>query len=181
MGALKYKSPRSAAILIARLVERGILRRRKDGGLIFMEAKFAQFLGTRTVDVPLIGTVPCGSPLMAEENVEGFVSVSTSIAKPGFRYFLLRASGDSMDKAGINDGDMVLIRQQSVASVGNKVVALVDGEVTLKEYHREKGMVILMPRSSNRRHRSIILTGDFQVQGVVITTIPKIYSMSASV
>lgn len=174
MGALRYKSPRSAAILIGRLIERGILRRRMEGGLQFVEAKLAQFSGTQTVDVPLIGTVPCGSPIMAEENIEGFVSVSTSIAKPGSKYFLLRASGDSMSKAGIDDGDMVLVRQQPIANTGDKVVALVDGEATLKEYRQKKGMIVLMPRSSNPRHRPIILTKDFQVQGVVVRTIPTV-------
>ncbi len=174
MGVLRYKSPRSAAILIGRLVGRGILRRRTDGSLQFVEAKLTQFSGTQTVDVPLIGTVPCGSPILAEENIDGFVSVSTSIAKPGSRYFLLRAGGDSMNKVGIDEGDMVLVRQQSFANEGNRVVALIDGEATLKEYHQKKGMVVLLPRSTNRRHKPIILTEDFQVQGVVVTTIPKL-------
>ena len=128
----------------------------------------------QTVNVPLIGSVACGKPILAEENIEGYVAVSTAIAKPGVKHYLLHAHGDSMDQAGINDGDMVLIRLQTSADEGDRVVALVDDEATIKEYRRSNGMVVLMPRSSNPAHQPIILTGDFKVQGVVVTVIAKL-------
>jgi repressor LexA len=126
-----------------------------------------------TVKVPLLGMISCGSPLFADENIEAQIPVSVRIAKSGYRYFLLRASGDSMDEKGINDGDLVLIRQQSHAENGQDVVALIDNEATIKEYHNYRDKIILEPRSSNNRHQPIILTGDFRVLGVVVTIITR--------
>ena len=80
---------------------------------------------------------------------------------------MLRAFGDSMNKAGINDGDLVLVRQQQTAENGDKVVALIDDEATIKEFHHEGDMIILKPQSTNSKHRPIILTWDFKIQGVV--------------
>ena len=124
--------------------------------------------------MPLVGAAACGGPILAEENIEGFIPISTAIAKPGSKHYLLHARGDSMNRAGIKNGDMVLVRQRSTAEEGDKVVALIDNEATIKEYHRSNGMVVLMPRSTNREHKPIILTDDFQVQGVVVAVIPKL-------
>jgi repressor LexA len=101
------------------------------------------------------------------------VPVSQRIARPGAVYFLLHAVGDSMDEAGINDGDLVLVRQQPVADEGQKIVALIDDEATIKEFRRKKEKVVLAPRSSNPRHRPIILDQEFIIQGVVIDTLPN--------
>jgi len=78
-----------------------------------------------------------------------------------------------MDKAGINDGDFVLVRQQQTAKSGERVVALVDGESTIKEFRKEKEVVILKPQSTDRLHKPIIVTRDLSIQGVVVATIPK--------
>jgi repressor LexA len=79
-----------------------------------------------------------------------------------------------MDRAGIKDRDVVLVRQQSTANEGERVVALIDDEATIKEYRRSDRVVVLMPRSTNRKHKPIILTDDFQVQGVVVAVIPNL-------
>lgn len=76
-----------------------------------------------------------------------------------------------MDQADINDGDLVLVRQQQTAENGNIVVALIDDEATIKEFKRTPTAVVLTPRSSSGEHVPIILTNEFQVQGVVITAI----------
>ncbi len=78
-----------------------------------------------------------------------------------------------MDEVGIRDGDLLLIRQQPVAEEGQKVVALIDDESTVKEFYRGEGVIILKPRSKNKKHQPIILKDDFQIQGVVIEVIPK--------
>ncbi|MBL7132448.1 MAG: helix-turn-helix domain-containing protein [Candidatus Omnitrophica bacterium] len=124
-----------------------------------------------TIDVPLVGVVSCGTPLLAEENIEAKIPVSTKLAKPPHKYFLLRASGDSMDEAGINNGDLVLVRQQMVAGSGDNVVALIDDEATIKELQISNKAIILKPRSTNKEHQPITLTKDLKIQGVVITTI----------
>jgi len=174
MTALGYKSPRSAALIIEELIEKGILKKRSNGDLQLVKDIGVDSGHARTVDIPLVGTVPCGVPILAQENIEGYIPVSVSLAKPGFKYFLLRAKGDSMNKAGINNGDLILVRQQSAAQNGDIVVALIDNEATVKEFQHSKNCIVLMPRSNNRKHTPIILTENFQVQGVAVTTIPNL-------
>lgn len=173
MAALSYKSPRSAALIVENLLSKKVLKKRRDGSLQLLEDPSPDSINTRTVDVPLVGTVACGLPILAEENIEGRIPVSVNLAKQGLKYFLLRASGDSMDESGINNGDLLLVRQQPTANNGDIVVALIDDEATVKEFHLAKGAVVLQPRSRNTQHRPIILTDEFRVQGVVVATIPK--------
>ncbi|KAF0145416.1 MAG: LexA repressor [Nitrospirae bacterium] len=174
MAALRYKSPRSAALIIEELIQKGILRKRSNGDLQLIKDIDADSAHARTVDIPLVGMVTCGMPILAQENIEGYIPVSVSLAKSGNKYFLVRAKGDSMNKAGINDGDLILVRQQSAAQNGDIVVALIDDEATVKEFQHTKNCVVLMPRSNNKNHKPIILTENFQVQGVAVTTIPKL-------
>jgi len=171
MNAMEYKSPRSASLLIEELIENGFLGRKSDGSFRMLKDLEAGHIA-RTIAVPLLGLVACGGPLLAEENIEAMVPVSTSLAKPGSKYFLLRANGDSMDNAGINNGDLILVKQQPVAEDGQNIVALIDDEATVKEYHNKGHIVTLLPRSNNPVHQPIILTHDFQIQGVVVAIIP---------
>lgn len=127
---------------------------------------------TATVKVPLLGSVTCGLPSLAEQNIDSFISISTNLIKPSNNYFILRANGDSMNEVGINDGDLVLIRQQQVANENDLVVALIDNEATIKEFHRKQNMIILKPRSSNQKHQPIVLTSDFRIQGIVEKVLP---------
>lgn len=173
MGALGYKSPRSAQDILGQLEAKGVIKKLTSGDYQLITGPDFGPLHAQTIDVPLVGTVACGSPITAEENIEGFIPVSVSLARPGSRYYLLRASGDSMNEAGINDGDIVLVRQQPAADPGDKVVALIDNEATIKEYHPVKGAIVLKPQSTNQEHKPIILTDDFQIQGVVVATIPN--------
>ncbi|MFZ6006053.1 MAG: transcriptional repressor LexA [Nitrospirota bacterium] len=174
MTELGYKSPRSAALIIEELIQKGILRKRSNGDLQLIKDIDSDSVHARTVDIPLVGMVTCGMPILAQENIEGYIPVSVSLAKPWFKYFLLRAKGDSMNKAGINDGDLILVRQQSTAQNGDIVVALIDDEATVKEFQYRKNCIVLMPNSDNKNHKPIILTENFQVQGVAVTTIPKL-------
>ena len=129
-------------------------------------------LSEQTVKIPLLGSVACGTPIFAQENIETYIPVSTQFIKPTNKYFILKASGDSMNEAGINDGDLVLVKQQQVANDKDLVVALIDDEATIKEFHKKQNMIILKPKSNNQKHQPIILTEDFRIQGVVETVIP---------
>lgn len=175
-GELGYSSPRSAAVIIEKLINHGRVERRTDGRLRILKDLDDDRSHARTVLVPLVGNVACGIPLLAEENIEAMISVSASLAKPTHRHFLLRARGNSMDRAGINDGDLVLVRQQSVAESGEIVVALIDDAATVKEFQRHETAIVLKPRSTSANHQPLILTSDFQIQGVVITAIPQVES-----
>lgn len=175
MRELQYKSPRSIQDILDQLTKKEIIKRTANGSIILRNDPETTKSHAQTVNIPLVGTVSCGSPILAEENIEGFVAVSTAIAKKGIRYFLLHASGDSMNKAGINDGDLVLVKQQSTAESGDKVVALIDDEATIKEYHHTGNVVVLQPRSTNPEHTPIILNEDFQIQGIVKHVIPNLH------
>ena len=166
------KSPRSASLVVERLAKAGLIR--KAGRKIKLAiTEFAKKESTEsTIRVPLVGSVPCGRPVLAEENIETFISVSTYLAKKGASYFLLRAKGDSMDKAGIKDGNILLVRQQETADNGDKVVALVDDEATVKVFEKTKDAVILRPKSRNAKHKAIVVKSNFKVQGVVAAVLP---------
>lgn len=173
MSSLAYRSPRSASLIVEKLITRGALRRKADGGLQFVKSLGDDTTRAQTVDVPLVGMVSCGALMLAEENIQAHIPVSTKLARPPHRYFLLKAQGDSMDQKGINDGDLVLVRQQTVAKDGDTVVALIDDKATIKEFRIGAETYVLRPRSNNKKHQPIVLTKDFQVQGVVVTTIAQ--------
>lgn len=173
MSSLGYRSPRSASLIVDKLIKKGVLRRKEDGGLQFVKSIGDDTTRAQTVDVPLVGIVACGAPILAEENVQAKIPVSTKLAKPPHHYFLLKAKGDSMDQRGINDGDLVLVRRQTVAKDGDTVVALIDDEAMIKEFRIGKETYVLRPRSTNKIHQPVVLTKDFQIQGVVVTTIPE--------
>lgn len=164
--ALGYKWPRSAALILSALIEKGVLKRASTGELRLVNDPEEEKNNARTVEVPLVGSIACGAPILAEENIEAMIPISKSFVRPGHRHFILRAKGDSMTGAGIKDGDFVLVRLQPVAKDGEIVVALIDDEATLKEFHRSGDAVILKPR--NKKHQPIVLRNDFQVQGVVV-------------
>ncbi len=172
MDAMSYKSPRSAMLLFQELEENGFLEKKSDGGYRFLK-DLENSNAVRTVSIPLVGTVTCGVPILAQENIEAMIPVATNLAKPGSKYFLLRAKGNSMNEAGINDGDLILAKQQNYAENGQRVIALIDDEATVKEYYNSGDVVRLMPRSTDKAHQQIIVTHDFQIQGIVVAAIPQ--------
>jgi repressor LexA len=163
-----FKSRRASSLLIDRLIAKGLLARTPAGSLRVLSDLSSEGAQDRTVPVPLVGSAPCGAPLLAAENISATFPVSQRIARPGANYFLLRAVGNSMNLAGIEDGNLVLVRQQPVANEGDRVVALIDDEATIKELRRSGDKVLLMPRSTDASHRPIILDRDFLIQGIVL-------------
>jgi repressor LexA len=171
MRAVGYNSSRSAKLLIERLVESGLIG--YENGKILLVREAADF-GENTVAVPLVGSVACGAPLLAEQQMEAEIRISTEIARPGAKHFLLRAVGDSMDDAGINDGDLVLVRQQATAKPGDIIVALVDDEATIKFFHPQGQVVVLRPKSRNPKWKPIIVSANLRIQGVFVAVIPDV-------
>lgn len=167
---LDYKSPRSAQQLLERLRDGG--RIHYSGGKIRLVHETEVSGGESTREIPIVGTVAAGNLTLAEQVVDNFVRVSTKLAKPGQDYFILRVKGDSMNRAGIRNGDLVLVRQQPTAREGEIVVATVDDEATVKYFHRDRGVVILRPDSTDESFRPIILSEQLMIQGVVVQTLP---------
>jgi repressor LexA len=123
----------------------------------------------RLSNIPVVGSVSCGTPLLAEQNIEAFIPYKVT-GNPG-DYFFLRAMGDSMNKSGIDDGDLVLIQKQETASNGDKVVALIGDEATIKIYKEDRDKIILNPNSHNSIHKPIYLFENIQIQGKVMDVI----------
>ena len=120
-----------------------------------------------TIMVPLVGCAPCGGSILGIENIEKEIAVDKFKIKSGYDYFILRVQGDSMNLAGIQDGDLVLCRQQLKADTGDKVVALLGDEVTIKMYDKKDGRRILLPKSKNQIHQPIIPNEGDSVLGIV--------------
>jgi len=114
------------------------------------------------VSVPIIGHVAAGTPILAEQNIEEHVLLSSDLAKDG--YFMLRVRGDSMVNAGILEGDLVLVRPQQEAPNGSIVVALLEGEATVKRFERSDGHVKLI--AENPAYQPIV-TNNVSLVGVV--------------
>lgn len=120
------------------------------------------------VGMPISGVIPCGSPEEQVESVDEYVFLPRALVGNG-EFFILRASGDSMVDAGIDSGDLVVIRRQLQASPGQIVAALVDGGSTLKrlEYDDEAGRYYLQPENQAMNYPPII-GNDMSIQGVAV-------------
>ena len=118
---------------------------------------------------PIVGSIHCGDPETEEEHVEEYVTLPESIFGKG-EFYILRASGDSMVDAGIEDKDLVVIKKQSTASVGDIVVALdEDNQNTLKTFDRiddESGYAILKYENRRKYRNKVIRVRELVVQGV---------------
>lgn len=166
-----YSSPRSVQLMLDRLQNKGLLS--YSDGKIQLSMEDTPEMNEQTIEVPLIGSISCGTPLLAEQEVEAIIQISTKIAKPGSKYFLLRARGSSMNKSGINDGDLVLVKQQPTANPGEMVVALINDDATIKHFSQEANIVVLKPNSTDPQHKPIIVTSDIILQGIVVFVLPK--------
>ena len=121
---------------------------------------------TDVVDIPVVGRIAAGTPILAEQNVEDSFPVPSRYLSRGTN-FMLTVHGDSMIEAGIFDGDYILVQQQNTADNGDIVVAMIDGfesEATVKTFYKEKGHVRLQPENSAM---SPILVKDVKILGLV--------------
>lgn len=127
-----------------------------------------------TIRVPLYTNLAaCGNPNESDAHVDDYVEVDSQLVQSGYQYYLVRADGDSMNLAGINNGDLALVRVQNHADVGQKVVACLADGVTIKELQRRGEYTLLVPRSSNPDHKPIVLRDGVEIQGIVAATIPN--------
>lgn len=122
----------------------------------------------RVQNVPLVGRVAAGMPLLAQENIEDNFAVPAEIA--GENAFMLRVKGDSMIEAGILDGDYLIVRQQSTANNGDIVVALIEEEATVKRFFKRPDHIILKPENKNLEP---IIVQDATVLGKVVGLIRR--------
>ena len=121
------------------------------------------------VDVPIVGKITAGAPILAVENITDTVPVPVDFAGNS-QCFMLLVSGESMIEAGILDGDLILVRRQNVAENGQIVVALIDDEATVKTFYKEKDHIRLQPENSTM---DPIIVPDCQILGKVIGVFRK--------
>ncbi len=174
---LQLGSARTVLRYLRTLEEDGAIERGEGARAIRLRKVAVAGLETRAV--PLVGEVPAGPLMVAEENLEGWVRLPRLFMNSSnAQFFLLRVRGDSMNRAvvgdeKIEDGDLVLVRQQATAESGDIVVALIDREATIKRLQRAPGYWVLQPNSTNTVHRPIVATEEFRVQGVVQKVLKK--------
>lgn len=167
LGASLQVSAASAHELVGQLVRKGYLARQPGKSRSLSVLRSPPVSVGRLVAVPLLGVVQAGMPVLADENVIGEVLIDEQIARRG-RCFGLRVSGESMLDAGMEDGDVVIVRQQQVAENGEIVVALVDGESTVKRLHMGTDRIELRPENSRFKPISIGPDTDLRILGKVV-------------
>ncbi|MBG9548321.1 LexA family protein [Cytobacillus firmus] len=114
--------------------------------------------------LPIVGSISCGDGVMAYEDIEGYEDIPNSWIK-GAEHFLLRAKGDSMVNARIEDGDLLLIRKQETFENGEIMAVLVDNEAVLKRIYRADGVIILQSENTKYPPRLITNASDIRIIG----------------
>ena len=123
-------------------------------------------------EIPIVGRIRAGAPLLAVENIEGSLTVANELAR-GKETFALKVKGDSMMEDGILEGDHVIIRRQDTAEDGDIVCALIGDEATLKRFHQKGNEITLKP--ANKNYAPILVAkGEFRILGKVTGVIRKL-------
>lgn len=173
--AVGLSSPSTVHSHLSALVDAGLLRRdpSKPRAIEVIETHEEGDLRRAPVrDVPLVGRIAAGTPILAEEDIEEIFPLPTEIVGND-PVFMLRVQGDSMILAGIFDGDLVVIRRQPDARDGELVAALIDGEeATVKRLRREPGRVLLLPE--NPDYKPIVLTRGVAIIGKVVAVLRRV-------
>lgn len=163
LSLARRKSTSGVQKILAALERKGYIR--KTPG----RSRGIELLYTpRSVQIPVVGVVPAGVPLLAEENIDGHICLGSNIASHGS--FLLRVQGDSMIGDHIQDGDYVLVQPQPVAEDSDIVVAALDGEVTVKRFHRARGRIYLVPSNPSMQPVHVH-------EGTELRTIGKVFAV----
>lgn len=184
---LGLSSPSTVHVHLKSLQEKGYIERsaNKSRSIVLLDrakeceeesadaAAFANVIApsfANTVDVPLVGNVAAGVPILAEQNVENTMSLPTEIVGDSAS-FMLSVRGDSMVECGINDGDFVVVKQQPNANNGDIVVAIIDDGATVKRYFRESDHIRLQPENSSMEP---IITRDCSIAGKVVAVFRRL-------
>lgn len=147
--AVHLKSTSSVHSHLESLEKNGYIRRdpTKPRTIEILDDDFA-LTRRELVNVPVIGTVAAGTPILAEQNIEDYLPIPAGIL-PNKEVFMLKVKGNSMIEAGIYNGDKVIVVKQPNAENGDKVVALVDDSATVKTFYKENGHFRLQPENSS--------------------------------
>lgn len=168
--AINVNSTSTVAYYIDKLVDDGILKRNpnKNRALEIVGNVTSRDNGEFT-QIPLVGNIAAGVPIMAVENVEEYFMFTPNLFK-GEGLFMLTVCGDSMINAGIYNGDKIVIRQQATADNGEIVAAMIDGSATVKRFYKEEGRFRLQPENDAMEP---IYTTEVSILGKVVGLLRK--------
>lgn len=162
--AVHLKSTSSVHSHLETLEKNGYIRRdpTKPRAIEIIDDQF-NLTRRETVNVPMIGTVAAGQPILAQEHIEGYFPIPAEYMPKG-ECFMLKVKGDSMVNAGIFSGDYIMVRQQNTAKNGDMVVALVEDSATVKTFYKEDGHIRLQPENDSM---DPIIVNEVQILGKV--------------
>ena len=165
--AVKLKSTSSVHAHLETLEKNGYIRRdpTKPRAIEIVDENF-NLTRREMVNVPIVGRVAAGEPILAVENIENYFPIPAEFM-PNEQTFILQVQGESMVNAGILDGDYILVEQQTTANDGDMVVALVDDSATVKTFYKENGYNRLQPEKD---FMEPIIVSDVMIMGKVIGT-----------
>lgn len=168
-AALGFKSTSSAHQYIARLADKGYIDKHE------LKTRAIRLAGEEpTITLPVVGKVAAGEPILATENIEDYFSIGESFFKTSdlkSDNFVLKVQGESMINAGINNGDYIIVSKQNVARDGQIVVAMIDGEATVKTFYKEKDHIRLQPENDTM---DPIIVKNVEILGKVVGLFRKI-------
>ncbi len=164
-NAVGLKSTSTVHGHLQRLEKRGLLHRDAMKPRAMEVVGDPNFVRNSTQAVPLVGNVQAGLPILAEENLEEYVSLPDVMLSRG-NHFILHVHGNSMINAGIYDGDFIVVKQQHEAKNGEIVVALLEDSATVKRFFREDGRIRLQPENDEM---DPIYADDVSILGVVVS------------
>ncbi|MBO5160137.1 MAG: transcriptional repressor LexA [Lachnospiraceae bacterium] len=162
--AVNLKSTSSVHSHLETLEKNGYIRRdpTKPRTIEILDDNF-NLVRREVVNVPMVGTVAAGQPILAIENIETYFPIPSEYM-PNEETFMLKVKGESMINAGILDGDNILVKRQSYAKNGDMVVALVDDSATVKTFYKEDGHIRLQPEND---YMDPIILPDVEIIGKV--------------
>ena len=162
--AVNLKSTSSVHSHLETLEKNGYIRRdpTKPRTIEILDDSF-NLVRREMVNVPIVGTVAAGQPILAVENIENYFPIPSEYM-PNEETFMLKVKGESMINAGILDGDQILVKRQSTAKNGDMVVALVDDSATVKTFYKENGHIRLQPEND---YMDPIILPDVEIIGKV--------------
>lgn len=165
--AVKLKSTSSVHAHLETLEKNGYIHRdpTKPRAIEIVDDSF-NLTRREMVNVPIVGRVAAGEPILAVENIENYFPIPAEFM-PNEQTFILQVKGESMINAGILDGDYILVQQQSTANDGDMVVALVDDSATVKTFYKEDGYYRLQPEND---YMDPIKVTEVMIMGKVIGT-----------
>ncbi|WP_461613320.1 transcriptional repressor LexA [Clostridium sp. Marseille-QA1073] len=146
--AVNLKSTSTVHGHLSRLEKKGLIRRDPTKPRA-IELLLDSPIKKELIDIPIVGKITAGEPILAHESIEDTFSIPINFIKNRNDLFILKVSGESMIEAGIFDGDLAIIEKTSVANNGEIVVALIENEATIKTFYKEDGYIRLQPENAS--------------------------------